>query len=57
MNIKVETVTPKIPDELRIKGTSMKFSIADFSDAELKEVGESWTRELVERARELRKEE
>lgn len=55
MNIKVETVTPKIPDELRIKGTSMKFSIADFSDAELKEVGAAWTKELIERATELRK--
>lgn len=45
---------PTVPNFLRFKDIDGAISIADVPDQQLQEIGERWTKALLEKARELR---
>ena len=45
---------PRVPNFLRVDDSESAFSIGQFSDDELRSIGEAWTEQLIKRAGEIR---
>lgn len=47
-------LVPKVPNFLLVDDIESAFSIAQFSDDELRSIGQAWTEQLIKRAQEIR---
>jgi len=54
-SIKAHIDIPKPPNFFRLSDSKQSMSIADFTDEGLEEVGRQWTENLIESARQKRK--
>lgn len=52
--VKVHLETPRVPNFLRVCEHEATVSVADVPDEALREIGESWTRKLIENAARMR---
>ena len=50
MQKNIELETPAAPNFIRAKGGTKMFSIKEFSEYELREIGHEWTEELIKKA-------
>jgi len=51
MDKNFKIICPSTPNFIRVVGVEGSISISDFSEEELREIGQEWTEELVRRAK------
>lgn len=54
INLDLDIELPATPNFIRFKGVESSISIADFTDEQLKIVGERWTKKLIIEAQQRR---
>ena len=47
----IKILTPSVPNFILTEYLKQPITLADFTDEELKQIGESWTQELISKAR------
>ena len=52
MNVTLSVKTPRVPNFIlmKVNGANVSFPIADCTDAQLEQIGQSWTKKLIELA-------
>lgn len=51
MEKKIELETPMTPNFIKAKGGTKMFSISEFTEGELEEIGREWTDKLIKSAK------
>lgn len=54
ITVKAEVELPRVPNFFHFAGGAGTIDVADITDAGLRELGEGWTAELIENARQRR---